>query len=272
MDAATCMLLTVVIGRTPPAGQSLEVLPLSFPTNGGIESEPQLNTGVEALRERARVLESQRASLMQLTLELQALVSSLNGRLRTSEHDADSETISRRMYVAHFGNVQVRTLPYILRLLSSSRQPQRSPPLHRHRLRRAAQDLVARLIVQSQQAFFQAQTRSSFQARAPSVDMFTVINAEAQFKRKLKQTVRELNEEAARAAELRTSLGDVRVPLRSSLHSPYQHLGPSTPRLYPLMPSIPSRPSPVPPRSPQFLCAPFFPCAYHTTEPSPLTC
>ena len=79
------------------------------------------------------------------------------------------------------------------------------------------QEVVARLIVQSQQAFFQAQTKNPFQPRASNVDMFTVVNAEAQYKRKLKQTIREINDEMPRIAELRQSLGNVRCPLPSTL-------------------------------------------------------
>jgi hypothetical protein len=74
------------------------------------------------------------------------------------------------------------------------------------------QEVFARLIVQSQQAFFQAQTKNALQSRASNIDMFTVVNAEAQYKRKLKQTIREINDEMPRIAELRQSLGDVRTP------------------------------------------------------------
>ena len=73
------------------------------------------------------------------------------------------------------------------------------------------QEVVARLIVQSQQAFFQAQARNAFQARASNVDMFTVVNAEAQYKRKIKQSMREINDELPRIEELRLSLLNVRA-------------------------------------------------------------
>ena len=157
--------------------------------------EPQ-TIGIELLRERARTLEAERAALMQTTLELQVLVSSLNTRLQIRAAD-EVATASTRPYVSQLSSIQVRLV-------------QSDGGVNGLTLKRA-QDLVARLIVQSQQAFFQAQSRNAFQARGTGVDMFAVVSAEAQYKRKIKQFVRELNDELPRIAELRTALGSVRA-------------------------------------------------------------
>jgi hypothetical protein len=65
-----------------------------------------LGVGIEVLREHARVLESERALLMQTTMELQVLLSSFSSRLQIGA-EGKNEAMSRRPYATQHSGLQV---------------------------------------------------------------------------------------------------------------------------------------------------------------------